>query len=183
MKKFVLAVVFAYAAFGVGYTAHVLNDYLTAKTEFENAKTALIREARGITREAELRIVSEWRQVARDYLNDYERGNLDGLFAEAVRDESWNSGALAAETAIRVRSAIKRSLCEHSKWIITDADVTARMMEDARIRHLMKLEDAKHAVFTFALKATEANTIDELHRLEELYEKKKVELVRLLQLS
>lgn len=180
MKKTVTLIVSLLVVGLLLYAGHVGRAYLAAATEFNEDKVVLIEEIRGLMAEAKRDMACDWKLVAHDYLGEYERVLLDGLFAEAVHDPRWNSDLLAAETAGRVRQAVRNQLCEEGDYPVTYKKITARLESDHRIRRLDDLSGAIHVVYLCAHDARDVESKGGLQKVRVDFEGRKVALVRLL---
>src|SRR5688572_13714256 len=85
MKKFLATLVGLVALGALIYGGNLALTSMKASAKLDDAKAALMKDARVFERYGDARVAQEWRAVAKDYLSPYEQGRLDELFAETAR--------------------------------------------------------------------------------------------------
>lgn len=153
---------------------------LRTGVELKNAQATLVTEVNGLYGKAYQEINHGWRDVAKDYVTEYEMGRLDEQFVDAVDDPRKSSNWFAAVAASRVRQAVWRQLEQEGVNPRTEEQVDARLNSDQRIRQLYALSDSSHALFMCKRDIETARSEEELKKVRAVVEEKNIALSQLL---
>lgn len=138
--------------------------------ELNGAKTALLHNMQTLSNRVDEAWAEQWRNVAQDYLEDYDRGRVDAEFQSARTNYHENAGDRYHKAAREAIFAVMAANGKKETW-----------KDDVRVKTLDEIQTIRVSMYTLRFEADVAKNQDELAGVLEKFDQKREALEKLLQ--